>query len=78
MRPCAGHPGDTELSPEQYVAALRRHSPAPIIVLSTVIPSAPEVAAWRLWGALVKGGPPARLLEMIRRAHASARAARAR
>jgi DNA-binding NtrC family response regulator len=63
--------GGTILSPQQYVAALRRHSPAPIIVLSTVVPSPPEVVEWGLWAALVKGDRPQRLLEMVRRAHAS-------
>lgn len=63
--------GDTILSPQQYVAALRRYSPAPIIVLSSVVPSPPEVADWGLWAVLVKGERPQRLLDLIRRAHVS-------
>jgi DNA-binding NtrC family response regulator len=69
--------GGTVLSPAAYVTALRRHSPAPVIVHSSVVPCAAEVAEWRLWGTVVKGGGPARLLDMVRGAHASERAARA-
>ena len=68
--------GGTVLSPAQYIAALRRYSPAPIIVHTTIVPGAVEVAAWGLWGTVVKGGAPARLLSMIRSAHHAARVAR--
>src|SRR5262245_16155524 len=61
--------GGTVLTPGQYIVALRRYSPAPGIVHSAIVPGAAEVAEWRLWGTVVKGGQPARLLTMIRSAH---------
>jgi len=62
---------DTTLTPAAYVAALQRHSFAPIIVHSTITPSSIEVADWGLWGTVLKGERPAMLLAMIRRAHAA-------
>lgn len=70
--------GGQVLTPQQYVESLRRYSPAPVIVHSTIAPGAIEVQRLGLWGTLVKDGPPARLLEMVRCAHASIRAAGAR
>jgi CheY-like chemotaxis protein len=68
--------GGTVLTTAQYIASLRRYSPAPVIVHSVIVPDAAEVAEWRLWGAVVKGGEPARLLGMIRSAHDAASMAR--
>jgi DNA-binding NtrC family response regulator len=70
--------GGTVLPPAAYVTALRRHSPAPVIVHSGVTPSAEEARGWGVWGVVVKGGRPAALLDMTRDAHAAHRAVRAR
>jgi hypothetical protein len=61
----------TTLDPEGYLAALNRHCPAPVIVRSMTVPSAPEVAAWRLWAAIVKTGPISELLQLVHSAHAA-------
>jgi hypothetical protein len=65
---CAGQ----VLSPERYIGALRRHTPAPIIVHSAIVPSPHAARAWRLWGTHAKGERPGELLALIRSAHAAA------
>jgi DNA-binding NtrC family response regulator len=67
--------GEQILTPAQYVTALRRFCPAPVIVLGTEVPSADQIADWGLWTALVKGADIRELLEVVRAAHEAMRTA---
>lgn len=53
------------LSPDAYIQALRRHTPAKLILHSDLEPSPFELQAWGLWGAVVKGEPARRLLDLV-------------
>jgi len=53
------------LTPDAYIQALRRHTPARLILHSDVLPSPFELQAWGLWGAVVKGEPTRRLLDLV-------------
>jgi DNA-binding NtrC family response regulator len=64
------------LSPEQYILALRRHSPAPIILHTDLDPGAAELRAWGVWAVVVKGRRPTRLLDMVAGACEATRVAR--
>jgi DNA-binding NarL/FixJ family response regulator len=63
------------LSPADYLAALNRHCPAPVIIRSMTIPSAREVATWRPWAAIVKTDPIHELIRLVHSAHAALRGA---
>jgi DNA-binding NarL/FixJ family response regulator len=64
----------TALTPEQYIVALKRYSPAPVIVHSVIVPDAFQVKDWSLWGTVVKGAePPSLLLDTIYAAHTASR-----